>query len=211
MAVWSDVWNARRGAAMAVAVSLWTAGCATPLGWLHGGASEPTAPGDPVAALEAARQEAEAITPQATRDGRPVAAATTPVIDRALAPLSPDGPPRVARADAVRLPAAASAVPSPPPPPAPTRSVLYAVHLASYREDAEASAGWRRLRAQAGPALADLAPRVEAADLGAQGIYVRLKAGPLPNPAAARARCARLKALGLYCQLTDFHGEGLTG
>ncbi len=210
--------SARRGAAVLIAVVLMNAGCTTPLGWLHGRASEPSSPGDPVAALEAARREAEAATLPRANDGRPLAAATTPVVGRALAPLTPDdgqdatsAPLNSAPLESASLNAQPVAAASPPPPPAPTRSVLYAVHLASYRQDSEVSAGWRSLRARAGSALADLAPRVEAADLGAQGVYKRLKAGPLPNPSAARERCGALRALGLYCELTDFHGQGLSG
>lgn len=93
-----------------------------------------------------------------------------------------------------------------------TRSVLYALHLASYRSAASAEAGWRILAAEAPSALGDLHPRVERVDLGAdQGEFLRLKAGPVDSQAEAMARCAALTQSGHYCRTTDFAGSELAG
>lgn len=208
------IWTLKRCArgalgALAVAALAGASGCAASLGALHGRASEPTAPGDPVAALEAARRAAPDLSPGAA-DGGPAPARTTPIVGRRLEPLSPPSTTPALSASAEARPAAAPPLApplAPPPPPAPARSVLYAVHLASYRQDALARDGWTSLQARAGGALSDLAPRLESADLGARGVFVRLKAGPLPSRRAAEERCVRLEALGLYCQLTDFHGR----
>lgn len=92
------------------------------------------------------------------------------------------------------------------------RSVMYAVHLASYRSDAAAARGWRVLTEAAPEALAGLTARVEVVDLGGErGVYRRLKAGPFASRADAEARCASLQAAGYFCQAVDFTGERVAG
>jgi cell division septation protein DedD len=92
------------------------------------------------------------------------------------------------------------------------RSVLFAVHIASYRTEESAEAGWRIIRAEAPQALAGLHPRLEHVDLGPeQGVYLRLKAGPLDSRADAAARCAALVDTGHYCKTADFEGRELPG
>jgi len=93
-----------------------------------------------------------------------------------------------------------------------TRSVLYALHLASYRSDSSAEAGWRIISAEAPSALGDLHPRVEQVDLGPErGLYLRLKAGPVDSLAEATARCAMLTQAGHYCRTDDYVGRELAG
>lgn len=89
------------------------------------------------------------------------------------------------------------------------RSVLFAVHVASYRSEAAATRGWAVLRSASPDAFAGLEPRVEQVDLGARGVFLRLKAGPLSNRAEAEARCAALQRSGYYCQIVDFTGQAL--
>ncbi len=87
-------------------------------------------------------------------------------------------------------------------------SVLYAVHLASYRSEDTARRGWDALSFQ--PALAGLEPRVERVDLGPEkGAFLRLKAGPLADREAAERRCAALVAEGLYCAVETHAGKAL--
>jgi hypothetical protein len=89
------------------------------------------------------------------------------------------------------------------------RSVMSAVHLASYRRLDHAEAGWRELQ-EAHPArLAGLHARFVEADLGSRGVFLRLKAGPLDSPAEARALCAQFEADGLWCAPADFTGQHL--
>ena len=90
----------------------------------------------------------------------------------------------------------------------PTRSVLYAVHLASYRLEANARDGWAQILATHGPLLRGAKPRLEAVDLGEKGLFVRLKAGPFDRSSAESA-CASLKAAGLYCAIDKFNGRPL--
>ena len=93
-----------------------------------------------------------------------------------------------------------------------TQSVLYGLHLASYRSDESARAGGRILASEAPDALRDLHPRVESVDLGEErGLYLRLKAGPVDSLADATARCAMLTQAGLYCRADDYAGRDLAG
>jgi hypothetical protein len=93
-----------------------------------------------------------------------------------------------------------------------SRSVLFALHLASYRTEASAEAGWRVLTAEEPGALTGLHPRIETVDLGPErGIFLRLKAGPLDSRAEAASRCATLESDGYYCQAVDFEGQDIAG
>lgn len=113
--------------------------------------------------------------------------------------------------------APAPAGPSPPAASAPTpaplgepASILYGVHLASYRDMATLARGWGVLTAASGGALTGLEPRIETADLGAErGVFLRLKAGPMAGPAEAERLCAQLAARGIYCRAADFSGRPL--
>ena len=131
----------------------------------------------------------------------------------ALTGSAPDAEPagEAARAPAIASPAWAPARSSPPPAPdlSRARSVMSAVHLASYRERRHAGPGWRALQGQAADLLAGLEPRLVEVDLGERGRFLRLKAGPLDSFEAARALCARLEAAGLWCAPSDFTGEAL--
>jgi hypothetical protein len=89
-----------------------------------------------------------------------------------------------------------------------SRSLLHAVHIASYRTPEQVREGWDVLSARH-VVLSRLEPRMDAADLGEQGEYLRLKAGPFDDAAAARAACAEIEAAGDWCQATGFDGEPL--
>ena len=101
----------------------------------------------------------------------------------------------------------------PAPPPAPDMSaapsLLHAVHLASYRREATARAGWDTLLALHPDRLTGLEARLEPVDLGERGLYLRLKAGPFDSAAEARGVCAAIAASGAYCQPDDFTGSAL--
>lgn len=90
-----------------------------------------------------------------------------------------------------------------------SRSLLHAVHIASYRTPEQAREGWAVLRARHA-ALSGLTPRIDRADLGEQGVYLRLKAGPFDDSGAARRACGEIEARGDWCQPTGYDGEPLT-
>jgi hypothetical protein len=87
-----------------------------------------------------------------------------------------------------------------------SRSLLHAVHVASYRTPEQVREGWDVLSARH-VVLSRLEPRMDAADLGERGAYLRLKAGPFDDAAAARAACAEIEAAGDWCQATGFDGD----
>lgn len=91
----------------------------------------------------------------------------------------------------------------------PGRSLLYGVHIASYRTQDHAIQGWRTMQDLLPGVLGPLEARVEPADLGERGVYLRLKAGPFTTPEAAQSACRSLSESAIYCQVMAFSGEAL--
>lgn len=91
-----------------------------------------------------------------------------------------------------------------------TSSVLYGVHLASYRTDENAKAGWRKLQRENPDELGLLEPRVEAVTIKDRGDFIRLIGGGFSSRDKAEALCVTLKAKGLYCAVASFGGERLS-
>lgn len=91
----------------------------------------------------------------------------------------------------------------------PGQSLLYGVHIASYRTLEHALQGWETMRTMLPGTLGTLEPRVEEADLGERGLYLRLKAGPFTTPQAAEAACRALTESAIYCQVMAFTGAPL--
>lgn len=89
-------------------------------------------------------------------------------------------------------------------------SVLYGVHLASYRQEAEARIGWRKLQRENPDELGLLEPRVEKVSLDERGEFMRLIGGGFTTQDKATALCARLKARGVYCAVSSFNGQRLS-
>jgi cell division septation protein DedD len=73
------------------------------------------------------------------------------------------------------------------------------IQLASVPNQDQATGEWKRLQHKYAAALGDLALTVEAADLGAKGVYHRVQAGPFADKASAKAKCDELKAAGAAC------------
>lgn len=96
--------------------------------------------------------------------------------------------------------------------PANATSILYGLHLASYRSEPTATRGWEVIEHAAPAALDGLTARVETVDLGPEkGVFLRLKAGPIPARGEAEARCATLEKAGFHCRITTFEGARLPG
>ena len=118
-------------------------------------------------------------------------------------------PERPAAAPAA-VPAPTSA-PTPAPAPArprpsfaaPTSTGTAALHLASYRQVAQAEAGWRVLTRDHADVLSALRPGVAEVSLPGRGVFIRLLAGPL-TPGEAEVACEALEADGAYCAIAQW-------
>ncbi|MEO1136589.1 MAG: SPOR domain-containing protein [Pseudomonadota bacterium] len=89
-------------------------------------------------------------------------------------------------------------------------SVLFGVHLASYRGIDEARAGWRQLQRENPDELGLLEPRVESVTVRDKGVFLRLIGGGFASQEKAAALCAQLKSNGLFCSVASFEGERLS-
>jgi hypothetical protein len=80
-----------------------------------------------------------------------------------------------------------------------TASGGYAVQVSSQRNEADAHAAFRSLRAKYPNQLGGREPIVRRADLGAKGIYYRAMVGPFASMEEAAGMCSKLKAAGGTC------------
>jgi cell division septation protein DedD len=116
-----------------------------------------------------------------------------------LAPLPPAGQPMTAQ-QAAGQPMAMAAETGAAEKTAAAMTGAWAVHLASYRSQAKARAGWAMLQKKF-PALSKLTMRTSEFDPGnGRGTYVRLLGQGLESKAEASAFCGPLKTAGQYCQ-----------
>jgi hypothetical protein len=89
-------------------------------------------------------------------------------------------------------------------------SVLWGVHLASYRRAEEAGAGWRKLQRDFPDELGLLEPRIEKVTIDGKGEFLRLVGGGFSSREKARALCATLAAKGVFCRVASFGGDRLS-
>ncbi|MFN3958748.1 MAG: SPOR domain-containing protein [Parvularculaceae bacterium] len=89
-------------------------------------------------------------------------------------------------------------------------SVLWGVHLASYRRIDEASAGWAKLQRDNPDELGLLEPRIERVSIDGKGAYLRLVGGGFSSREKANALCETLAAKGVFCRVSNFGGERLS-
>ncbi|MDZ7627252.1 MAG: SPOR domain-containing protein [Parvularculaceae bacterium] len=89
-------------------------------------------------------------------------------------------------------------------------SVLWGVHLASYRKMEEASAGWAKLQRDNPDELGLLEPRIERVSVDGKGAYLRLVGGGFSSREKAKALCDTLAAKGVFCRIANFGGERLS-
>lgn len=81
-------------------------------------------------------------------------------------------------------------------PPSPGAGSGFVIQLASYKTEADALAGYERLRQQHGTVIGGLTPNVQMADLGAGGTFYRLDLGAFSSRQAAKKACSSLLAAG---------------
>lgn len=139
------------------------------------------------------------------------------------APAEPAAPPAVPRIPVQQQPAAAS----PPPPPASSRAAPPApppaaekppakpalakamvparttgglmAQLGAFSSRDSAETGWQRIRDAHPDILANRSYDIQAADLGAQGVFYRVRTGPFPDGTAAKALCEALRGRDQAC------------
>lgn len=91
-----------------------------------------------------------------------------------------------------------------------TASVLFGVHLASYRNLPEAREGWQKLQRENPDELGLLEPRLETVSIPEKGVFLRLIGGGFSSEDKASALCASLKERDLYCSVSGFQGQKLS-
>lgn len=91
-----------------------------------------------------------------------------------------------------------------------TTSILFGVHLASYRHAEEAREGWRKLQRENPDELGLLEPRIETIAIPDKGEFLRLIGGGFSSNEKAQALCANLKQKGHFCSVVSFQGQRLS-
>lgn len=89
-------------------------------------------------------------------------------------------------------------------------SVLWGVHLASYKEADDASAGWKKLQRENPDELGLLEPRIEKVAIEGKGEYLRLVGGGFSSREKAKALCDKLATKGVFCRVATFGGDRLS-
>jgi len=89
-------------------------------------------------------------------------------------------------------------------------SILWGVHLASYRKPDEARVGWRKLQRENPDQLGLLEPRIERIQVRDKGEFLRLIGGGFSSEEKARALCNSLQGKGMFCSVASFGGERLS-
>jgi len=90
-----------------------------------------------------------------------------------------------------------------------TASVMFGVHLASYRSADQARDGWRRLQREHPDELGLLEARVSRVTLEGRGEFLRLIGGGFATEGKAASLCDRLRAKGVFCAVSGYNGERL--
>jgi len=89
-------------------------------------------------------------------------------------------------------------------------SVLWGVHLASYKHADDASAGWKKLQRENPDELGLLEPRIEKVTVEGKGEYLRLVGGGFSSREKAEALCGKLAEKGVFCRVANFGGDKLS-
>lgn len=89
-------------------------------------------------------------------------------------------------------------------------SVLWGVHLASYKHSEDASAGWNKLQRENPDELGLLEPRIEKVTVEGKGDYLRLVGGGFSSREKAKALCDKLQTKGVFCRIATFGGDRLS-
>ena len=88
-------------------------------------------------------------------------------------------------------------------------SPIYAVHLASFRQQEQINSGWSSLKDKYPEALSGLNAKVETSTLPQLGSFLRLLAGPFVSMSEAKNLCDTLQLQNQYCKPAPFKGENI--
>ncbi len=91
-----------------------------------------------------------------------------------------------------------------------TTSLLFGVHLASYRNPEDAALRWREFQEKYPDQLGLLEPRVQSITIAGRGEYHRLIVGGFASRSKADALCENLRMAKLYCEVMPFSGLSLS-
>lgn len=79
-----------------------------------------------------------------------------------------------------------------------------AVHLASYKDPANAEAGWKQLMSANRDVLDGMRPVVRKVDIPGKGTFYRLHAGPIAGMTTGESMCQTLSRRGVYCKVMTY-------
>jgi hypothetical protein len=123
------------------------------------------------------------------------AAAEAPVAVAAAPPPLPEP----VRSPPVMTPAVEKTAQHPVARPASEHHHGYMAHLASYRDEIHAAAGWKTLQKAHRDLLINRSPVTMTAEIPGQGTFVRLMAGGFSQFAEVAEFCSEIKVTGQYC------------
>jgi len=163
-----------------------------------------------------ARGTAPATAPERVMvaDAHPAAAAEPPAMTASAPPAPPSPDPAPVSipvtipvpVKAASQPAARHVIAQPMPQPTAQHSGEqtgqqhgYMAHLASYRDEVHAAAGWKTLQKAHRDLLINKSPITTTAEIPGQGTFVRLMAGGFGQLADVSEFCSEFKASGQYC------------
>jgi hypothetical protein len=139
-------------------------------------------------------------------DAQPAAAAEPPATTASAPPSPPtQDPAPVSIPVTIPVPVKAASQPaarhaaSQPAPQSTGQQHGYMAHLASYRDEIHATAGWKTLQKAHRNLLINRSPVTVTAEIPGQGTFVRLMAGGFGQLADVSEFCSEFKASGQYC------------
>jgi hypothetical protein len=170
------------------------------MGYVSGPAKGMAPAAAPERVMVADAQPAAAVEPPATTASAPPAPPTPDPAPVSI-PVTIPVPVKAASQPAVRH-AAAQPVPQPAPQSTAQQTGQqhgYMAHLASYRDEIHAAAGWKTLQKAHRDLLINRSPVTVTAEIPGQGTFVRLMAGGFGQLADVSEFCSGFKASGQYC------------
>jgi hypothetical protein len=198
----------------AMTVNPWTGAWLTSddrsMGYITGPATTPSAPApSPVMVAEVAKPPVDDQPP--AKEDAPVVVAQAPAIPENAPPVV--APPPVAVPVTVSKVAPAKSETAPAAVPVARASVIdraasasnaapsgpYMAHLASYRDEPHAWAGWKTIQKAHRDLLINRSPVTVTTEIPGQGTFVRLMTDGFTQLAEVSEFCGGLKAAGLYC------------